>query len=313
MQADDKYILEIYRKGTLSAAADALYMTSPALCISLHKIEKRLGVPLFTRTPHKMIPTEAGKEYIGMLEDIEMRERNFTRYLEDVKHLETGELIIGGTHYINAYILPDVLTRYSQQYPHIRITIYEKSAKHLEEDLLKQKIDVTLSCDEKIVHTIKSSPAFTDHILIGVPQEHPINNELHPFALSAGDIAAGRHMEDDCPSLPISRFKDLEFIMLSEGNNLHDRAYELFHQAELNPKVKLEISQMITALHLAEHGFAATFISDRSISPHCPLRFYKIDSDIAVRQFYLITGTKPYLPFALRRFMDFFPLSSKMS
>lgn len=53
MQSDDKYILEIYRKGTLTAAAEALYMTSPALCISLRKIEKRLGIPILHGLPTK--------------------------------------------------------------------------------------------------------------------------------------------------------------------------------------------------------------------------------------------------------------------
>lgn len=311
MQSDDKYILEIYRKGTLTAAAEALYMTSPALCISLRKIEKRLGIPIFTRTPHKMIPTEAGMEYIAMLEDIEMREHNFARYLEDIKHLLTGKLIIGGTHFINAYILPDILTQYSKKYPHIQLTIYEKSAKNLEIDLLQQKIDVTLSCDEKLLDISKNMPAFTDHILIGVPHQHPINKRLRSFSLSADDIIIGRHVHEDWPSLPLSKFKELEFIMLSEGNNLHDRVYDLFQQANITPHVKLEMSQMITALHLAEHGLAATFISDRSITAHCPLLFYKIDSPVAIRQFYLVTGTKPYIPFALQRFMDFFPLPVK--
>ena len=61
------------------------------------------------------------------------------------------ELFFTVTHFINAYILPDILTQYSKKYPHIQLTNYEKSAKNLEIDLLQQKIDVTLSCDVKLL------------------------------------------------------------------------------------------------------------------------------------------------------------------
>jgi len=54
--------LTIYRVGTVSGAAQARFLTQPAVTQHLAALEAVVGSPLFTRTPRRMIPTERGKE-----------------------------------------------------------------------------------------------------------------------------------------------------------------------------------------------------------------------------------------------------------
>jgi DNA-binding transcriptional LysR family regulator len=53
--------LAIYRSGTVSGAAEARFLTQPALSQHLAALEAALGVSLFKRTARRMIPTEHGK------------------------------------------------------------------------------------------------------------------------------------------------------------------------------------------------------------------------------------------------------------
>lgn len=81
----------IYRTGTLTGAADALFISQPGVSLHLSSLETYVGYKLFDRTGRKMIPTERGKvlynaiaDALTKLEDVEM---NFQRSIE--KHTPT--------------------------------------------------------------------------------------------------------------------------------------------------------------------------------------------------------------------------------
>jgi len=57
-------IIEIARRGFTTAAADSLHLSQSAVSKQLISIENLVGIPLFERTSHGMIPTEAGQIYI---------------------------------------------------------------------------------------------------------------------------------------------------------------------------------------------------------------------------------------------------------
>ena len=52
----------VYRAGTVSGAARALFLTQPAVTQHLAALETFVGEPLFTRAPRQMIPTTRGKQ-----------------------------------------------------------------------------------------------------------------------------------------------------------------------------------------------------------------------------------------------------------
>ena len=81
----------IYKTGTLTGAADALFISQPGVSLHLSSLEAYVGYKLFDRTGRKMIPTERGKvlfnavaEPITKLEDVE---KNFQKSTE--KHTPT--------------------------------------------------------------------------------------------------------------------------------------------------------------------------------------------------------------------------------
>lgn len=54
--------IAIYRSGSVSRAAQARFLTQPAVSQHLSALEQAIGQPLFHRLPRKMVPTEYGKE-----------------------------------------------------------------------------------------------------------------------------------------------------------------------------------------------------------------------------------------------------------
>ena len=304
MQQELEYIYEIYKAGSFSKAAENLYITQPALSMSVKKIEASLGMSLFDRSTRPLQLTEAGKIYIASIEKMIAVEDDMNRQIQDIHELRAGHLCIGGSHYINAYILPEVMTRFSEAYPGIELELIEASSALLAEMLEERMIDLTFSCNNDLISKFEHYPAFKDKILLAVS---PRSLSL-PCSLSASDILNGRHLESDCPALPFEAMNDIEFVILSEGNNLHDRAYEIFSYAGItNPRIKLEISQLATSYHLARSNFAAAFISDRMVtSEEHSLLFYRIDSPVTERLFYTVLPKREYTSKAVHAFIKIF-------
>lgn len=307
MQQEMKYVYQVYLDGSISRAAEHLYITQPALSMSIQKIEKEMGMPLFDRGTRPLTLTLAGQIYIETVRQTMFLEQDMVRQMEDVRRLNTGSLCIGGSHYLNSYILPQVLTGFSRQYPGIQLQLVEHSSAHLAQMLADRQLDLTFNCNPEFLENFQRFPAFYDHILLAVPKEDPINQGLMRAALTSRDIVKKRHLKKSCPTVDLAQFKELEFLLLAPGNNLYDRGRQLFQEAGFDPKIKMEIAQLATAYHLAEHGLAATFISDRLvIGERDSLCYYKLDSHLTERLFYILLMERKYISFAMRTFIEYF-------
>lgn len=307
MQQEMKYVYQVYLDRSFSKAAEHLYMTQPALSIAIARIESALGMPLFDRSTRPLTLTAAGEVYIEAVRQTLFLEQEMRQHMEDIRTLNSGTLCIGGTHYLNAYILPEVLTGFNRAYPGIQIELVEAGSDQLAQMLSNRELDVTFNCDPRFLQSFKRYPAFHDHVLLAVPRCDPLNASLASSALTADEIAAGKHLFDDCPVVDLTHFRDLEFLLLTEGNNLHDRGLQLFEEAGFAPKIKMEVSQLVTAYHLAEHALAATFVSDRLVSSDGGrLYYYKLDSQLTKRLFYILLPQRKYTSFAVQAFVRYF-------
>lgn len=304
MQQEMRYVYEIYRQKSYSKAAQALFITQPALSIAISKLEASLGMPLFDRSTRPISLTPAGRIYLQTIEKTRALEQDLRHQLDDIRALRTGTITIGSSHFINAYILPEVLTRFNRSFPQVKLNLLEGSSHAMARMLEQREIDLTFSCDEAVIQDFTSTPVFTDTILLAVPQDAPCPAHRAQYSLTAADILARRHLAPDCPSVDLRDFAAEPFILLRSGNNLHDRAMHFFREAGIEPTVKMELSQMATASRLAEAGFAATFLSDRLITGESHLHFYRLSHPESHRTFHALTSPKRYLPAAVKAFID---------
>lgn len=310
MQQELEYVYEVYRERNFTHAADKLFITQPALSMAIQKVEDNLGMPIFDRGTRPLALTEAGKVYIEHIESVIHLEKELEQHIQDIRELETGKITIGGSHYINAYILPPILSGFSARYPKIDINLVEDSSAELSIKLKKQEIDMTFHCSPAFIQDFERYPAFLDRILLAVPK-HPDfiaeNPKTAGVALSADNILAGRHLEEDCPTVSLESFRNAAFILLSEGNNLYERSVRMFDEAGFAPVTKMKLSQLVTAYHLANAGLGATFVSDRLIDARMDaLNYYKLGSTLTTRQFYILLPKRKYVSAVVRSFINYF-------
>lgn len=307
MEQNMAYIYQVYLDGSFTKAAEKLYLTQPALSIAIRQEERRLGVVLFDRSRRPLGLTPAGEAYIRAVERMRYLEADLDRELEDLQELRKGRLHIGGTHYLNCFLLADVLAGFSRLYPGIQLEVSEDSSYRLVKRLERREMDLTFSCAPEHIGRFEHQPAFFDHILLAVHQDTPMPKELSQSALSSRDVREGRHLSPNCPRVPLAAFRDLDFILLQKGNNLYDRSIQMFEEAGFTPKVKMALSQLVTAYRFADNGLGAAFVSDRLVlgAAARQLRFFSIASQQVDRLFYTLLPERNYTARAVRAFMDY--------
>ncbi len=304
MELEKTYIYQVYLNGSFSKAAEALFITQPALSIAIKKVEKEIGAAIFNRGSRPLTLTHVGELYLSHIKKELLLEQELKQQLDDLQGLKAGELFIGGTHYMNAYLLPAYITEFTKQFPNIHITLTETSSDALIDLLKENKLDFTFSCDEAVIQNFENHPGFDDTILLAMPKPFFLPQRLLDKALSASDIAEKKHLSDDIPAIPFKEFPAFPFIRIEPHVNLGARTLKIFEKAGVTPRVRVEVPQLVTAFYLAASGVGATFVSDRLVTgTENSLYFFKLQSRYAHRHYRLLLPHRSYTPAAVKEFV----------
>lgn len=81
-----EYFITTVREGSISKAAEKLYLSQPYLSQCIARTEKELGVKLFDRSHMPLKLTEAGKIYMRYLESVGVLTGQFEEQLGELKN-----------------------------------------------------------------------------------------------------------------------------------------------------------------------------------------------------------------------------------
>src|SRR5256714_10159172 len=136
--------LEIARRGSVSRAAEALFITQPTLTARLHGLERELGIKLFLRTPRGMRLTDAGRAWVPFAERAVRALVEGRDALEQVKTASAGHLTIGSALAVSTYILPDLLERFVASHPRVEVSVRTGHSEDVVELVLRDEVQLGL-------------------------------------------------------------------------------------------------------------------------------------------------------------------------
>lgn len=130
--------------GSISKAAEKLYISQPAVSRSVRSLEDNLGVKLFIRGHKGVVLTEEGELLFGHLKnafsEISSAEERIREYSESGR----GHLRIGTSAVLCKNVLLPYLKKFTAQYPKIRINIECRSSRLAADMLESGEIDAAL-------------------------------------------------------------------------------------------------------------------------------------------------------------------------
>jgi DNA-binding transcriptional LysR family regulator len=136
--------LEVARRGSVSRAAEALFVTQPTLTARLHSLERELGAPLFVRTPHGMRLTDAGKAWVPYAERALRALVDGRDVLEQVRSASAGHLMIGAAPAVSTYILPGLLEKFVTAHPRVEVSVRTGHSEDVVDLVLRDVVQIGL-------------------------------------------------------------------------------------------------------------------------------------------------------------------------
>lgn len=301
-----KYVYEVYKERSFTKAAQNLYISQPSLSARIKKIEEIIGEPLFDRSTTPLQLTEVGKVYIEAAEEITQIEQRVENYINDLAGLKTGNLAVGASTLFAAYVVPSLITQFNQKFPDVHIQLIEGNTAELEEMLGSNALDFVIDNYHYDSILYNKELYCEENILLAVPKHFAVNEELGMYQLSYKNIKNKNYLNQKYPAVPLGRFADLPFIMLTQGNDTRTRGDRLCRNVGFKPNIVLEFNQQSTAYMASSTQLGATFISDILVS-QLPafenLVYYKLDGEEAKRKVFFYYKTHKYKTRVMEEFV----------
>ncbi len=130
--------------GSFRRAAEAAFITQPALTKSVKQLEAWYGVPLFDRRKKGVVPTPYGEVVIKRIRALLGAFDASKRDIQLLAGLEAGELRIGVAPYSASYALPAALSKLIGRSPGVRFRVEVKDPNTLIDMIVRSEIDLYL-------------------------------------------------------------------------------------------------------------------------------------------------------------------------
>ena len=170
-----RHFLAVAEKRNVTAAADTLNISQPALTRSIRQLENIIGVSLFDRLPSGVILTRQGEILARRAKLMDLEYRHALAEISMLEQGLTGVLRIGAGPVWITTILPPVIAAFYKQFPKVKTRMTTGVIDTLVPDLLGGEIDIICSTlDFPAQPEIVTEPLITIRHAVVARASHPL-------------------------------------------------------------------------------------------------------------------------------------------
>lgn len=252
------YFLTIVTEGSLTKAAQKLFISQPSLSQYLKRLESSLGIELFDHSSSPLRLTYAGKKYYDYLLQIKNLSNTMQQQIEDIKNEKSGRIRLGVALWRGACLLPQVFPEFHREYPNIQLELSEGKSHTFLKEILDDNIDLGIANIAADIHFDKFEIEVfkNERILLGVPTKDDYVQNL----LTKTKIING------VPKAPIDILQHFPLIMTTPGQNITKQLEAFFLAKKITPDILLRTSNLTTGINLTAEGCGCVFVPEEGAS-----------------------------------------------
>lgn len=223
-------------------AARRLGMTQPPLSIQIRRLEEQVGTPLLARTRRRVALTDAGAVLLGEARALLERAEHALRLAAAAGRGETGELRIGFVSTADYSVLPEVLRRFRERYPGVRVCLRELTTDAQQAGFVRGELDLGFVVPPLGDEAVHCEPLLAEPLIAALPADHALARGRR--AISAAALAGA----------------DFVLFPRESAPRHHDAVLAYCHQAGFTPRVAQVAVQMQTIVSLVSAGLGVAFV-----------------------------------------------------
>jgi molybdate transport repressor ModE-like protein len=174
-----RVLAEVARRGSFSAAADALYLSQSAVSQQVATLEKEVGLPLLERTSGGPKLTDAGATLVGHADAAIARLEEAEQEVAAIAGLEGGELRIASFPTASAVLLTGALAEFKTTHPGVRLSVTEAEPEQSLPMLHAAEVDLALTFDYTTLpaaeeRDVERELLLSESMYVALPRDHPL-------------------------------------------------------------------------------------------------------------------------------------------
>jgi LysR family hydrogen peroxide-inducible transcriptional activator len=241
-----RYLVAVADHGSFIRAAEACHVGQPTLSTQLKKLEEILGVTLFERNKHRLIPTPLGEMIIEQARcalDIVAR-------IKEIAHLGldpmNGPLRLGVIPTLGPYLIPCLLPKIRAAFPQLHLFLREDLTGNLLERLRKGRLDALLLALPVKGDDLQAIELFREPFTVALPAGHP--------------LAAKRTICE-------TELAGQNVLLLEEGHCMRDQALAICGAASSDEREELKATSLETLRQMVAAGIGCTLLPKLAAMP----------------------------------------------
>lgn len=236
--------IEVARSGSVSRAAEALFVSQPALTARLQRLEDDLGAPLFVRTSRGMRLTEAGDAFLPYAVRALETLADGRRLVNAFERGGAGRLALGAAPAVSTYVLPSLLKRFALGHPRVEVSVRTGHSEEILELVLREQVDLGLV--RAMRHpNIESTPIYEDELVLVVEP--------------GDDLAARERIE-------LADLADEQLILFDRTSSYTELTNALFRGAGVVPDGVMELDNIDAAKKMVQQGFGVALLPQTAVA-----------------------------------------------
>ena len=218
-----KAFLAISEAKTFTAGARRVNVTQAAISMQIRQLEDEVGLQLFTRTPRRVILTEAGEYLLDRARKILREHDTALAEIAELGGVEHGRLRVGSASAEFAtQQLPPILQGLRAKFPNSELNVSAGTSQTLVDKIMHGEIDIAFVSLPVENSSITTDLLFSDEIVAIAHPSHPRANERY---ISAASLAGEK------------------LILGERGGNTRRMIDDFFNAANVRPHIIMELSR----------------------------------------------------------------------
>lgn len=233
------------KTGSLTKAANALYLTQPSVSHAIKQLENSFGITLFYRNSKGVALTQEGTILYSYIEQSQILITLAEEKMAALKNLESGELRIGGSDSLFKHYLLPYLENFHYMYPEIRLHLNHGTTPEVISFLKEGKID------------------------LGVVRMPIVDSQLEvreSIQLKDCFVAGERYAELKNEILTLDQLLQHPVILFSRNSRVRMAITELFQSYGYILKPEIEVGSVDLLIEFARRGLGISYVTREFVS-----------------------------------------------
>jgi DNA-binding transcriptional LysR family regulator len=159
---------------SFTKAADALFMTQPAVTFQIRQLEEQFNARLFDRAHGRISLTPAGMAAFEYAERILTLSAEMESRLREMSGQQAGPLLVGASTTIAEFLLPRILGEFKAKHPSIVPRLFVANSEAVQERVAERTLDVGFIEGDSHLASLASDVLCEDELQLVCAPSHPL-------------------------------------------------------------------------------------------------------------------------------------------